>query len=347
MLRLLHFGLVILILLAYAGPYIDPGVFWPIATLGIIAPALWLLLLLFSAYCWWRKHTLRWWSTTVLLLGIPMLQSVVAWPSFGQVAGEQLSVASLNVHVFQKEAWHKEPDQGKLIAYLASLDAEVLCFQEYVAGEEWSGTLNRILQSRLSYPYLHHDSRSRFAIFSRYPLRDCGSHFFENKVNGFAWCTLKRTAETSVQIFNVHLQSNTISSSAITQATEGDLQERETWLTIKNMFGRYGRASRERTQQVRLLLAKIQQSEYPVIAMGDFNDVPTSYPYHLLRKYLQDAHLERGFGLGATYNGALPGLRIDYILSDANFIIGEFRHQSAYFSDHKAIRADMYLQKTD
>ena len=49
---------------------------------------------------------------------------------------------------------------------------------------------------------------------------------------------------------------------------------------------------------------------------GDFNSPPYSYTYHAIQhsKDLKDAFLESGYGIGKTYVGLFPTLRIDFIL---------------------------------
>ena len=59
-----------------------------------------------------------------------------------------------------------------------------------------------------------------------------------------------------------------------------------------------------------------QQSPYPVIVAGDFNDTPVSYAYRKIRKGLNDSFVNSGYGAGFTYKGNYPPNRIDYILYD-------------------------------
>ena len=93
------------------------------------------------------------------------------------------------------------------------------------------------------------------------------------------------------------------------------------------------------------ILVASQKTSLPVLLTGDFNDVPTSYLYQRFRTKFQDAHLTQSWGLGTTYEGLLPGLRIDYILPDDGFTIHDFDRIPCSFSDHKAIRAEISLQK--
>ena len=67
------------------------------------------------------------------------------------------------------------------------------------------------------------------------------------------------------------------------------------------------------------------------------NDTPISYAYAQLTQQLKDSFRVRAFGLGTTYAGSLPLLRIDYILSSKLLKIRSHQVLSANFSDHYPI----------
>jgi endonuclease/exonuclease/phosphatase family metal-dependent hydrolase len=60
---------------------------------------------------------------------------------------------------------------------------------------------------------------------------------------------------------------------------------------------------------------------------------------------MQDAFLEKGFGIGRTFSSLSPTLRIDYILTDDQFSIKQFTRVVKYLSDHFMIMADVELKK--
>jgi endonuclease/exonuclease/phosphatase family metal-dependent hydrolase len=83
----------------------------------------------------------------------------------------------------------------------------------------------------------------------------------------------------------------------------------------------------------------MSQSPYPVIAAGDFNDTPLSYTYSILSNKMRDVFYERGKGIGTTYSGKIPFLRIDYILTDLCFTPLKFSIIKKKYSDHYPIAA--------
>jgi endonuclease/exonuclease/phosphatase family metal-dependent hydrolase len=70
---------------------------------------------------------------------------------------------------------------------------------------------------------------------------------------------------------------------------------------------------------------------------GDMNDVPMSYCYAQLRDMLDDAFVESGSGMGGTYIGALPSLRIDHILYSPTLESWDFHTLPEKLSDHHGV----------
>ena len=85
------------------------------------------------------------------------------------------------------------------------------------------------------------------------------------------------------------------------------------------------------------------KSPHPLLVVGDLNDTPHTYVYSVISKGLQDAFVQKGRGLGITYAGRIPALRIDYIFVQAPFSVLNYRSERKGFSDHKAIRAKVVL----
>ena len=81
----------------------------------------------------------------------------------------------------------------------------------------------------------------------------------------------------------------------------------------------------------------MQNCKHKMIVCGDFNDSPTSFAYGTLSKGLKDAFIESGSGLGNTYIGPFPSLRIDYILYDKSFDSYNYKSINTNYSDHKLI----------
>lgn len=64
-----------------------------------------------------------------------------------------------------------------------------------------------------------------------------------------------------------------------------------------------------------------------------------------MRGNKQDAFLQKGFGLGKTFNSLSPALRIDYIMPDSNFTVNQFDIKDQAMSDHSLLVCDVMLKK--
>ena len=104
-------------------------------------------------------------------------------------------------------------------------------------------------------------------------------------------------------------------------------------------------AYQRRSVQVRKIREHMNSSPHPIILCGDFNDTPTSYAYHILSKRLKDSYVKRGSGLGTTYNGNLPNLRIDYVFADPFISILDHDLIHTDLSDHYPISVTLEIQE--
>ena len=89
----------------------------------------------------------------------------------------------------------------------------------------------------------------------------------------------------------------------------------------------------------------MDKSPYPVIVCGDFNDIPNSYAYNTIGKGMKNAFAEKGSGIGRTFSGISPTLRIDNIFVADKFSVDQFLRIPKILSDHFPVFADVQLRK--
>ena len=92
---------------------------------------------------------------------------------------------------------------------------------------------------------------------------------------------------------------------------------------------------------------KVHESPYPVILCGDFNDTPVSYTYHKLSRKLNDAFIGSGIGMGTTFRGNFPYVRIDYMLYSNDFKAYRYQTGKINWSDHYPVMARFKLKTAD
>ena len=71
-----------------------------------------------------------------------------------------------------------------------------------------------------------------------------------------------------------------------------------------------------------------------MVLCGDFNDVPYSYVYNVLKGQLVDGFRECGSGWMYTYRGGMKKFRIDYIFFDPSFKGVNYYKRELTYSDH-------------
>ena len=213
---------------------------------------------------------------------------------------------------------------------------DVVFLQEFHYGKKPIKELEEMFKSIGGYEYAFPFRKSDLAIFSNYPLSEKYANRFENSTNGFQQADIEIKGNT-YRIFNVHLQTNSISELAHCISHYGSLKSKHTWLDIFQMLGRYRDATRIRVGQAEDISEKIAKSSYPVFLCGDFNDVPQSFIYRKLGSTLTDTFSKAGQGLGITYVEKIPWLRIDYIFAPKNLSIQKTYVGKSNFSDHRPV----------
>ena len=151
--------------------------------------------------------------------------------------------------------------------------------------------------------------------------------------------------EDTVRIYNTHLQSLQFNRKDYDRLNKIAGIEDSLGANTRNIISKMRRGYSNRSIQARMVSDVLEDSPNPVILCADLNDVPNSYTYHTVRGTMQDAFLKKGFGIGRTFSGLSPTLRIDYIFADRRFKIMQFSRISKRLSDHYMLLADVELKK--
>ena len=286
--------------------------------------------------------------------------------SFFLSHANEVSLLSANVRIFNVYAQLRDPDYASskgFIRWLATSPADVLCLQEFYNEPRRSQESGGIFQSKDQlgkgsgrYAFvsasLTNSIGAEFglAIFSRFPIVRRGTIFFGKlSLNHAMWADLARPAgpgrarPDTIRVFNLHLQSMSMAESDIATATESRAGLRQ---KAPNLLRRFRNGAVTRGVQVDTIVARVARSPYPVLLAGDTNDLPYSYTYDQLADHLQNAWATAGFGLGATYNGRLPGLRIDQQFAGPQWqVLGCKVHREIKWSDHFPVEGLYRLEK--
>ncbi len=245
---------------------------------------------------------------------------------------KELTVATFNMQlsstvVYIKDTKEKEKETKKYLKFLESFrDVDVFCGQEMgVYSHKW-------LKGTNIFKHIHRIEDKSTAIYSKYPIVASGEIDFGTNVNSCVWADIQFNDEV-VRVYSAHLQSNRISGKE-SQIIEAGKWEKETFTGLKDMFSKYQQHSATRASQAQMIRKHSDKSGKPFIICGDFNDPPQSYVYKTIARDLNDSFRCAGSGIGTSFNGVIPALRIDYILSDEAFDIYTHKIIRTGESDH-------------
>ena len=346
-LRKLNLWVVFFTLLAYAAPFINPAKVSLFLFFGLAFP--WLLLANVIFIVIWSVSRIRfWWFSAITLLAGWMHLTAVFGVNFwknreGGVKSENtVRVLTYNTADFVMP-YHKDKLAGRkgLNTFFQEQDPEIICLQE--GGDFNSGNLQRItafFPSLLSYPYQSRQLGNQIVIYSRFPIINEVKLEGEKNGNGCNYADIQ-IGTKKVRVFGLHLTSNSVSGIAEDLAKSGEISDDDSWLAFARMLKRVRSTGIKRTREAEFIASHIQQSPYPVIVCGDFNEIPVSYVYKTLSNNLSDAFRESAFGFSSTYNGKIPALKIDNILMSPNIEARNCKIHGVKYSDHFPITADL------
>ena len=358
----LIFGLNVLaaiaLLLSYAAAYIKPDPFWPIAFFGLAFPYLLGLNFIFLLLWTFKGSTKLFLPLIVISLGYKTI------PAFVQLhfdeSNEQedhIKVMSFNVRVFDLYMWTKEKTtRNQIFQFLDREDPDILCLQEFYHSDKQDvyefktlDTLKQFLSAK-NY-HFHATSTLRktdhwgVITFSKYPIKAKGLVPFASRGDNVCTYTDIVKDDRIIRVYNAHLASIKLDKhdyKAIKAVNENQYSDdfgKELLVLSKVKAGFI-----HRSQQADSIRKHLDQSPFPSILMGDFNDTPASYAYHKIKGKMQDAYRQAGSGLGLTYIGDFPSFRIDYILHDSTFKAIDYHTHPEELSDHHPISASLVMK---
>lgn len=336
-----------LMVLAFVASHISPDTWLIPAYATLLLPALIPLNIFFVAlWILWKK----WYvliSVSVLLLNWQVIKNTIPLnikDPESQLEDADFSLMTYNTYANGMMEKHTKRSPNPVINHMLKEDPDILCIQEYSAHFNNAYLTEKDLQEIFKkYPYHHiyykvNTGKSYFgnATFSRYPMTNKQTVDFESNYNTAIFSDININGKT-IRVFNCHLESNKITESdkVMAMRLRDNFDTDNLKGTTMHFSRKLGAAYRIRSKQAEIVSEQIKASPYPVMVVGDFNDLPSSYAYNTIRRDLQDAFVEKGFGLGWTFVDALLRFRIDHILYDPSFELKSFKlNNKVHYSDH-------------
>jgi endonuclease/exonuclease/phosphatase (EEP) superfamily protein YafD len=136
-----------------------------------------------------------------------------------------------------------------------------------------------------------------------------------------------------IRIINNHLQTTNINQ--VGGNPLGSINQPTKVMRMREMMNENGVIRARQADRIRVM---VDESPYPLIVCGDFNDTPASYTYRKIKGDLEDSFLAAGKGYGYTYRYLRKLLRIDYLFySPGVFRATRYYSPDLEYSDHKPV----------
>lgn len=344
LLTLLSGVMVVLMLLVWLVPRVDPAYMWALPMLGLVAPAIYVLTLLLMLY--W---VIRWRLKRALLMLVMVLIGSCSvslfWRpeshraalqrkydkefSYGRSA---IKVLSYNLRQLYDDRGESAADE--VAALIDSLRPDILCLQEYNEGlaersEHFRAMLDRYKQATFG---LKRDEARPQMILSSFRILRSG---VITSPRTSVWADLLVRDDT-VRVVSNHLQSTGITALDNAYITGYEyLLDTAREEKIRSIVGRFHENCVLRADQVDSIRHHLDTAapRYRIVC-GDFNDTPISYTYRRMARGLNDAFAECGSGYSHTFRGFFNALRIDYLLASENFEVLSYEVLDEPHSDH-------------
>lgn len=340
-------------LIACLSPYLNPSTWWFMGFLGIAFPYMASLLFLLIFFWLILKPIYSLLPIFTLLVGWKQFEVLFAINKY-QAFNDKKDSANIRIldwnirslEGISNKAYKKRSDRAAIPESILEQNADIICLQEF----NNSIRQNNIDPIRTKYPYYYFSKdferknigyQAGIIIFSKYPIIDTGKIRYPGTSSESLIFADIQTPKKIIRVFSTHLQSFKFKKEDYEGLEQIKNTEEKAIPASKTLFQKMKLANTIRSEQAIIVRKELDKSPYPTLICGDFNDVPNSFTYFHVRKDWQDAFLHTSLGIGRTYLGIAPTLRIDYMFVDNNFYVKQFDLVDVVLSDHLMLLADI------
>jgi len=340
-------------------PLVNPQEFWFFTLFGLAFP----ILLVGNIY-----FLFHWIYYRKIFFIIPLLLLIFSFNNAKKLialnenvkANEKTTsfkILSYNVKNFEIENAKSKLDTRKKIAkFIVDENPDIMCFQEFYTKDNSTFENTKFFDEHLNFDYNYFKAKFNFkkvhhfgvATYSKYPIIDQGQVNFQNSNYNSCIFTDVLIDGDTLRIYNTHFQSFKFKKDeydlardiAKTVSKINNIDQDKIDAT-KSVIKKLKIAYEKRSEQTSLVARHIKNAPYKSIIVGDFNDTPVSFTHQTFADFMNDTYSKAATGFGGTYNGNLPSFRIDYIFSDKDLKVYDFRVYDIPYSDHFPISAEL------
>lgn len=247
---------------------------------------------------------------------------------------QMFTLMTYNVHLFGGVEGNYSQSDTNALRFLDLVRAErpdILCLQEYAAPRRIAVTDSLMLLGYNHY-YGTHTTKAGVpygsVVFSQLPIT------FVKRIDGQKLMVEMHRDGRALRVVCLHMGSYRFDEAdreEIERIRHGEVNDSTSRRTLSKVKETILSHEREWTTNISPLVA---DCKLPLVVAGDLNDVPTSWLHARLDDRLSDTFRDRGSGLGFTYNGGFPPVRIDGVFRSADLRTLSHRRIRTDISDH-------------
>lgn len=290
----------------------------------------------------------------VLLIGYPFIRRTFSFHT-AKEADRSLSVLDYNVYGFYHNSYYENPENVEFkekaregISYCVDTKADIKCFQEYCSFRQ-DKAFNTFDAITVDNPYYvvnsiyGTDRIFSLAIFSKYPIIHEEKSLFgqepgKDNGNGYLLADIALKNDT-IRVINLQLQSMGIRVKKVVEEVKEKSYSQAKHET-KSILSSLKTGFINHAEEIEQIERLIDESPYPVIVCGDFNETPYGNAYGHIRDRLKNTFEEAGNGFGFTLNRSPRFVRIDNQFCSESIDVLDFQtHKHIEASDHYPVFA--------
>lgn len=336
-------------------PYISPAKVGFLAFFELAFPYLALAILVLILFWLFIHKKIVFLLLLLFLIGYKNILSSVAFhfpfaiENKKQQATTSLHILSWNVRGFDNPSINADSlisKRHQMFELIKQSGADILCLQEFnelYAPGVFSNINDLVTLGYRNY-YLTNDTRrvlpwginiSESAIFSKIPLQDTGRVMLGDssfpEYLGYATIMMDNKP---LRIFTTHFKSINLFAQEVDTISTVIFHGDSEYVYKASKLEKLKTFSKEHVMQANIAKDVLNKCKTAFLFSADLNSVPTSHAYHIVSAGLQDAFLQKGWGLGATLDSLPATLRIDYMLASNQINIIEWKKEILHASDH-------------
>lgn len=289
-----------------------------LSTVGMTFPFFLLFNLLFLLFWLFFKWRMAWIPVAGFFLACVPINIYMPIHTQETVPDGAVKLISYNVCSYGGN-YKYENGFEKVRDYLSEEAPDIVCLQEDV------DTWRRYVFNEYKKNFAHNDtlvlcqtkeSWNALGIHTRFPILKRERIAYSSQANGSAAWWLKVNDDTLI-VVNNHFESchlNSADRRQYRQILRGEMERDSVSAESRLLLIKLAEANAKRAGQIEAVRDYIRENScYPTIVCGDFNDNPISYSRHTMAADLTDCFVATGRGIGLSYSQKAFSFRIDHI----------------------------------